>query len=160
MKRSSSASTRSIIACPPGAAPTVSFSRGKPNISRCGVVRLDDPVRVQQQAVAGREHDLVLLVVHPGQQAQRHAAGAQLGDAVGGLDVREVVAGVREPEQPGARVEHRVQAGDEHLLRHVRAQVLVDALEHLAGLDQPLHGRAQDAAGGGHHQRGRARPCR
>ena len=124
------------------------------------VVRLDDPVGVQQQAVAGREHDLVLLVLHPGQQAERHAAGAQLGDAVGGLDVREVVAGVREPEQPGARVEHGVQAGDEHLLRHVRAQVLVDPLEHLAGLDQPLHGRAQDAAGGGHHQRGRARPCR
>ena len=64
------------------------------------------------------------------------------------------MAGVGEAEVAGLGVEHAVQAGDEHLLRHVRAQVLVDALERLAGLDEPLGGGAQHAAGGGHHERG------
>ena len=80
-------------------------------------------------------------------------ARSSLG-AVGGLDVRDVVAGVGEAQPPRRRLEHRVEAGDEHLLRHVRAQVLVDALEDDARLEQPLRRRAQDAARGGHHERG------
>ena len=120
-----------------------------------GVVRLDDAVGVQEQGVAGLEHGLLLLVGHAGHEAERHAAGAQLVRAVGGLDVGQVVAGVGEAEVAGLGVEHAVQAGDEHLLRHVRAEVLVDALEHLPGVDQPLGRGAQHAAGGGHDERGR-----
>ena len=86
---------------------------------------------------------------------ERHAPRAQLDRAVGGLDVGQVVAGVGEPEAPGRRLEDAVQAGDEHLRRHVRAQVLVDPLEHRARVDQPLRGGPQHAAGRRHHQRGR-----
>ena len=119
-----------------------------------GVVRLDDAVGVQEQRVAGLQDGLLLLVGHAGHQAERHAAGAQLLGAVGGLDVGQVVAGVGEAEVAGLGVEHAVEAGDEHLLRHVGAEVLVDALERLARLDEPLRGGAQHAAGGGHHERG------
>ena len=65
------------------------------------------------------------------------------------------MAGVGEAEQSALGVEHAVQAGDEHLLRHVGAEVLVDPLQHGAGLDDPLRRGPQHAAGGRHHERRR-----
>ena len=117
------------------------------------VVRLGDAVGMQEDAVSRLDHGLVLLVRHLGHQAERHAAGAQLDHAVRRLQVREVVAGVREAEQAAPRVEHGVEAGDEHLLRHIGAEVVVHALEHGAGVDQTLRGGPQHAAGGRHHER-------
>ncbi len=74
----------------------------------------------------------------PGDEAERHAPRPQLDGAVGRPHVRKVVAGVGETEVPGGRLEHAVEAGDEHLRRHVRAEVLVDPLEDDAGVDEPL----------------------
>jgi hypothetical protein len=117
-------------------------------------VRLDDAVRVQQQAVAGREHGFLLLVLRLRHQPQWHAPRTQLDGALDGLHVGQVVARVREPEASGSRLEHAVQAGHEHVRRHVRAQVGVDPLENLSRIDQPLRGGAEHTAGGGHDQGG------
>ena len=65
------------------------------------------------------------------------------------------MAGVGEAQPAGRGVEHAVQAGDEHVLGDVRAQVLVHALEHLARVAEPLGGGAQHRAGRGHHERRR-----
>ena len=110
---------------------------------------------MQEDALAGREHRLLLLVLHPWHQAQRHSPRTQLLDAVGGLHVGHVVARIRESQQPARRIEHSVEAGDEHLLGHVGTEVVVHPLQHVPGLDQPLSRGPQDAAGGRHHQRGR-----
>ena len=91
----------------------------------------------------------------PGQEAERHALGAQLHRPVGRAGVRQVVARVRVADVAGGRVDHEVEAGDEHLLRDVRAEEVVDALEHLARRDDPLAGGAQQAPGRRHHHRGR-----
>ena len=160
VKAARSESTWSISSRPPGARAMVSLSRGAPNMSRSGSCASRTPSECSSTLSPGCERGLLLLVGHPRHEAERHAASAQLDDAVGGLDVGKVVAGVREAKQPAARVEHAVEAGHEHLLRHVGAEVLVDALEHLAGLDQALGRSAQHAARGGHDERGRARPCR
>ena len=71
------------------------------------------------------------------------------------VDAREVVAGVGEPEVTGRRIEHRVEAGDEHVRRHLGAQELVGPAQHGARVDQAGGVGAQDAVGGGHHHGGR-----
>ncbi len=88
-------------------------------------------------------------------QPERHARGPRLDDAVGGVDAREVVAGVGEPEVAGRRIEHGVEAGDEHVRRHLGAQELVGPAQDGARVDQARRVGAQDAVRGRHHHRGR-----
>ena len=71
-----------------------------------------------------------------------------------GVDAREVVAGVGEAEVTGRRIEHGVEAGDEHVRRHLGAQELVGPAQDRAGVDQAGRVGAQDAVRGGHHHRG------
>ena len=61
---------------------------------------------------------------------------ARLDDTGDGVDAREVVAGVGESDVPGRGIEHRVEAGDEHVRRHLRAQELVRPAEDGARVDQ------------------------
>ena len=120
-----------------------------------GRVRLDDAVGVQEHRVARRQDGLLLLVVHARHEPERHAARAQLDDAVRGLDVGEVVPGVGEPQAARGRLEDAVEAGHEHLGRHVGAQVLVDALQDDPRIDEALGRGPQHAARGRHDQRRR-----
>ena len=103
----SSASTWAIRSAPSGAVGQRLLEPREAEHRALRVVRLDDAVGVQQHAVARREDRLLLLVGHAGHQAERHAAGAQLVDALGGLDVGQVVAGVGEPQQAARRCRAR-----------------------------------------------------
>ena len=120
-----------------------------------GPVGLGDAVAVEQQAVSGAHHRLVLLVGHAGKEPERHALRSQLHRPVGGACVRQVVTRVRIAHVTRGRVEHEVEARDEHLLRDIRAEEIVDALEHLAGRDHPLAGGTQQASCSRHHHGGR-----
>ena len=89
-------------------------------------VRLGDPVAVQQEDVPRRERRLPLLVAHAGHRAERHPGRAQLDDrSVGTANEWQVVAGVREAEPPGRRLENGVEAGDEHVVRDVGVEEVV-----------------------------------
>jgi len=107
-------------------------------------VRLGEPVGVQQQLVAGRDGRGGLLIGAARQQPQRHAGGAQLGHAVLAAQVGEVVAGVGEAQLAAGRVEHGVQAGDEHVLEGLAQQQVVGALQHLGRRPEPRRLGAQD----------------
>jgi hypothetical protein len=120
-----------------------------------GVVGLGQPVGVEQDRVAGGEGGLLLLVLHLGQQPKGHAGGPQLGDPALGADIGDVVAGVGVAQLPGLGVEDRVQAGHEHVRRHLVHQQVVDPGEDLAGGDQAGRLGPQDRVGGGHDQRRR-----
>ena len=73
--------------------------------------------------------------------------GPQLDDAVVGPDVGQVVAGVGEHEPPGRGVEDRVQAGHEHVGRHLGHQQLVGPGEDLARAIGPLAPRPAGSSG-------------
>src|SRR5919198_5738576 len=119
-------------------------------------VRLGQAVGVEQDRVAGPEGGLLLLVIHAGHQAERHPGRAQLPDLpAAGRDVGHVVPGVGVAQVAAGRVEHRVQAGREHVRRHLLDQQVVDPGEDLARRHQPGRLGPQDRVGGGHDQRGR-----
>jgi hypothetical protein len=93
--------------------------------------------------------------VRAGEQPERHPACLQFVDAVDRPPVRQVVTRIRVRHVPGWRVEHRIQTRDEHLRRHLRAELVVDDREHFAGRSDALRDRADDAPRRSHHQRGR-----
>ena len=128
---------------------------GRPEHLALGSMGLGDAVAVEQQALSRAHHRLVLLVLHPGKEAERHPLRAQLHRSVGGACVRQVVTRVRIAHVTVGRIDHEVEAGDEHLLGDVGAEEVVDPLEHLARRDDPLARGAQEAPRGGHHHRGR-----
>ncbi len=119
------------------------------------IVRLDEPVAIEQDALAGGEDRLVLRVVHPGQQPERHPGRPELDDLVGGPDVGQVVAGVGVHDSAGLGLEDHVQAGHEHPSGHLGQEDLVGPLEDLGRRLQPRRLAAQHGLRPGHDQRGR-----
>jgi hypothetical protein len=109
---------------------------------------------VEQDALAGGEVDLVLLVGHPWHGAQRHPPRPKLRYPACGRRVGEVVASVRVAQLSGGCVEHRVEAGDEHVRGDVGVQPVVCPLEHGAGGGELPCFAAQDAVRGGHDEGG------
>ncbi len=117
------------------------------------VVRLDETVGVEQEAVARADHALGFLVFHVWQQPQGHARRTELADLSAGADVGQVVARVGEAERAARRVQHAIQAGDEHVGRHLLAEQLVGSPQHRPGFDQSWGFGAQDRVGPRHDQR-------
>ena len=99
--------------------------RGKPNISPLGSCASTRPSLVEQQALARLDHRLLLVVRHARHQAERHARRPQL-DARRSPSARTAGCGRRSRSGDARRrVEHGVEAGDEHLRRHVGAEQVV-----------------------------------
>ena len=87
-----SSASMSVGAVPTWAARN-SFSRGMPNSSPCGVVRLGHAVGVEAEQVARRERELRGAVGLAGKERQRQAVRAELLDrAVGAQQEARVVA--------------------------------------------------------------------
>ena len=103
------------------------------------VVRFDQPITIEQQRITRLQHNLFLLVGHPGQQAQRHAARPQFLDAAGSSpNIGHVMPGVGVAYVTGRRVDDGIQAGDEHLGRDVRAEYVIRARQHIARRHESL----------------------
>ncbi len=134
---------------------TCSPSRGVPYISRLGVVRLGDAVASRGAAtrpVRARPpspRSVIPGISPSGIPVARSSTIPSAVRANGRLC--PAFANTMWPV-PGSTT--RVEAGDEHLLGDVRAEQVVDALEHLAGRDDPRPGGAQHAPRGRHHHRG------
>src|SRR5215210_5386140 len=121
------------------------------------VVRLYQPVAVEQDAVTLYERDLSLLIAHPWHKPQGHPSCPQLLAISTMPQVGQIVARVGVAQATAVGIEDGVEAGDEHVEGDASQQRLVDPLEYLArrrGV-QGLSGELQHAAGGGHHQRSR-----
>ena len=91
------------------------------------VVRLYEPVAVEEHARVKIEGCVALLVVHSGHQPERHAGGAELGLLGAIAHERQTVSGVRIAQVPARRLEDPVEAGHEHVLRDLWAEVVVDS---------------------------------
>jgi hypothetical protein len=128
---------------------------GAPEHRTGGVVRLHDPVAVEEDALARGEDRRVLRVVHPGQEAQGHAGRPQLDHTTPCPDARQVVTGVRVHDPAGRRLQDHVQAGDEHPGGHLGQEDLVCPLQDPRRRDQPWRLTPEDGLGPGHDQRRR-----
>ncbi len=120
-----------------------------------GVVGLHQTVAVEEDAIAGSQGDCPLVVAHVRHQTEGHAGGTQLGDATVVAAVGQVVPGVGVRQPAVDRIQDGVQASDEHVRGHVRAEQVVGLLEDLPGPNEPQRGGPQHAPSCRHHQRRR-----
>jgi hypothetical protein len=118
--------------------------------------------RCRAAPTAPAEHDLVLVV-----GSSRACSPSGIPVARGSTAPSRPVCthgrlwpALANTEPPGRGLQDAVEAGDEHVGRHVGDELVVDPLETAPGSTSRCATGPQDAAGGGHHQRGRAPPCR
>ena len=124
---SRSSSSRSISASPPAASPTSAAQPREAEHLAVRVVRLDERRRCRAARRSPRRERRP-----PAPRSACRASGraacrwrASSTTPFARADAREVVAGVGEAQVPGRRVEHGVEAGHEHVRRHLGAQQLV-----------------------------------
>src|SRR5579859_184821 len=106
-----------------------------------GIVRLHQPVAVEEQMVAGRQYGLSLLVARARHETKRHARGVQLTNtAVVMTQVRQILARVGEAQPPALGFEDTIKVGHEHAFGNVSRKQIVHSCEDLSWRSRLLRG--------------------
>jgi len=91
-----------------------------------GAVAMSQAIAMQQGAVARPELEAHLLICHAWHQPQRHAASAQLGYAIAGPHIGDIMTSVGELRLAADWIKHESQAGDEHMRRNVGTEQVIN----------------------------------
>src|ERR671910_1626176 len=117
------------------------------------VVSLDQPIAVEEHAIARREGPLLLLVAHARHETQGYSPRPEFARYAFVPAAREVVPSVGVSHPALRWVEDSVEAGDEHVGRKVCTEDFVGLLQHLTrGETCSLGDGAKHALGAGHYQ--------